>query len=58
MVKKNLDNIDLIDYQYLLISSALITIWLMTDIFGLIEKNNLYKLYEAGLVHISESVTA
>ena len=40
MVKKNLDNIDLIDYQYLLISSTLIAIWLMTDIFGLIEKNN------------------
>ena len=40
MVKKNLGNIDLIDYQYLLISSALMAIWLMTDIFGLIEKNN------------------
>ena len=39
-MKKNLDNIDLIDYQYLLISSALIAIWMMTDIFGLIEKNN------------------
>ena len=40
MAKKNLVNIDLIDYQYLLISSTLIAIWLMTDIFGLIEKNN------------------
>ena len=40
MVKKNFNNIDLIDYQYLVISSALIAIWFITDIFGLIEKNN------------------
>ena len=40
MGKKNFKNIDLIDYQYLVISCALIAIWFITDIFGLIEKNN------------------
>ena len=40
MLKNKLNNIEPIDYQYLVISSALIVIWFMTDIFGLIEKNN------------------
>jgi len=39
-VKKQSDNIDLIDNQYIITASSLIAIWLMTDIFGLIEKNN------------------
>ena len=39
-MKKQPDNNDLIDIQYIIIASALIAIWLMTDIFGLIEKNN------------------
>ena len=39
-MKKQFYKIDLIDNQYIIIASALIAIWLMTDIFGLIEKNN------------------
>jgi len=39
-VKKQPHNIDLIDNQYIITASALIAFWLMTDIFGLIEKNN------------------
>ena len=39
-VNKQSDNIDLIDNQYIITASVLIAIWLMTDIFCLIEKNN------------------
>ena len=37
-VNKQSHNIDLIDNQYIITASVLIAIWLMTDIFGLIEK--------------------
>ncbi len=40
IVNKQSDNIDPIDNQYIITASILIAIWLMTDIFGLIEKNN------------------
>ena len=39
-VNKQSDNIDPVDNQYIITASVLIAIWLMTDIFGLIEKNN------------------
>ena len=39
-MNKQSDNIDPIDNQYIITAGVLIAIWLMTDIFGLIEKNN------------------
>ena len=39
-MNKQSDNIESIDNQYIITAGVLIAIWLMTDIFGLIEKNN------------------